>query len=96
MGIRHKPASFPDEQSKLQYALNRLRGVALEQMLPNIREDGTIGLEDLPPLIELLEAACGDPNGVATAKQKMREIKQINREFSEYYAGFEMSAANLE
>jgi len=28
MVIRHKPASFPDEQSKMRYAFNRLRGVA--------------------------------------------------------------------
>jgi len=28
MVIRHKPANFPDEQSKMRYAFNRLRGVA--------------------------------------------------------------------
>jgi hypothetical protein len=50
MVIRHKPASFPDEQSKMRYAFNRLRGVAFGQILPHVREDGTIGLEDLPAL----------------------------------------------
>jgi len=62
MVIRHKPASCPDEQSKMQYAFNRLRGVAFGQILPHVREDGTIGLEDLPALIQLLEAAFGDPD----------------------------------
>jgi len=79
MVIRHKPASFPDEQSKMRYAFNRLMGVALGQILPHVGEDGTIGLEDLPAFIQLLEAAFGDPDRVATAERKMREIKQKNR-----------------
>jgi len=51
MVIRYKPASFPDEQSKMRYAFNCLRGVAFGQILPHVREDGTIGLEDLPACI---------------------------------------------
>jgi hypothetical protein len=61
-----------------------------------VREDGTIGLEDLPAFIPLLEAAFGDPDGVATAERKMRAIKQKNREFSQYYAEFQVIAADLE
>src|SRR5882757_755298 len=96
MVIRHKPASFPNEQSKMRYAFNRLRGVALGQILPHVREDGTIGLEDLPAFIQLLEAAFGDPDRVATAERRMREIKQKNREFSQYYAEFQVIAADLD
>jgi hypothetical protein len=51
MVIRHKSASFPDEQSKMRYAFNRLRGIALGQILPYVQEDGMIGLEDLPAVI---------------------------------------------
>jgi hypothetical protein len=76
MVIRHKPASFPDEQSKMQYAFNRLKGIAFGQILPHVREDETIGLEDLPAFIQLLEAAVGDPDRVATAERKMQEFKQ--------------------
>jgi hypothetical protein len=47
MVIRPKPASFPDVQSKIRYAFNCLRGIALGQTLPHVREDGTIGLKDL-------------------------------------------------
>ena len=72
MVIQHKPASFPDEQAKMRYAFNHLRAVALGQILPHVREDGTIGLEDLPAFIQLLEAAFGDPEWVATAERKMR------------------------
>jgi len=96
MVIQHKPASFPDEQSKMRYAFNRLRGVALGQILPHVREDGTIGLEDLPAFIQLLEAAFGDPDRIATAERKMREIKHKNREFSQYYAEFQVIAADLD
>jgi hypothetical protein len=54
-------ASFPDEQSKMRYSFNILRGIALGQIVPHVQEDGTIGLEDLPPFIQLLEAVFGDP-----------------------------------
>jgi len=81
MVIRHKPGSVPDEQSKMRFAFNRLRGLALGQILPHVREDRTIELEDLPAFIQLLEAAFGDPDRVATAERKMRDIKQINLSF---------------
>jgi hypothetical protein len=61
MVIRHTPASFPDEQSKMRYTFNCLRGIALGQILPHVQEDGMIGLEVLPALIQLLEAALGIP-----------------------------------
>jgi hypothetical protein len=60
-----------------------LSGLALGQILPHIRENGEIGLEDLTAFIQLLEAAFGDPDRVATAERNMREIKQKNREFSQ-------------
>ena len=96
MVIRHKPAIFPDEQRKMRYVFNCLQGVTLGQVLPHVRQDGTIGLEDLPACIQLLEAAFGDRDLVATAKWKMREIKQKNREFSQHYAQFQVIAANMD
>jgi len=80
----------------MRYAFNRPRGVALSQILPHVRGDGTIGLEDLPALIQLLEAAFGDLDRIATAERKIREIKQKNREFSQYYAEFQVIAADLD
>jgi len=47
------------------------------------RENGTIGLEDLPASIQLLEAAFAYPDQVATTERTIREIKQKNRELSE-------------
>jgi len=95
MVIPHKPASLPGEQSKMWYTFNSLSGIAVGQILPHIRESGEIGLEDLPAVKQLLEAAFGDPDRVATAERKMREIKQMNREFSQYYAEIQVIAADL-
>jgi hypothetical protein len=62
MVMRHKPASFPDEQSRIWSTFHHLRGMGLDQILPHVRKDETIGLEDLPASIQLLEAAFGDHN----------------------------------
>jgi hypothetical protein len=96
MVIRQKTSSFPDEQSTMRYAFNRLSGLALRQILPHVQEDGDIRLAALSASIPLLEAAFGDPYRVATAELNMREIKQKNREFSQYYAEFQVIAANLD
>ena len=96
MVIRPNPASVPDEQLNMRYAFNRLRGVTLGQILPHVQEDGEIGLEDLPAFIKLLEAAFQDPDQVATTERNMREIKQKTCEFSQYYAEFQVIAADLD
>jgi len=64
--------------------------------LPHVQEDGTIGLEDQLAVIQLLEAAFGDPDRVATAEQKMQEIAQMNHWFYQYHAEFQVIAADLD
>ena len=96
MVIQHKPATFPNEQSKMRYKFNHLRGLALSQIMPYIQESREIGLEDVSAFIQLLEAAFVDPNWVATAGWEMWEIKQQNTEFSQYYAEFQVIATNLD
>jgi hypothetical protein len=96
MVIRHKPTSFPDEQLKMRYAFNHFRGVALGQISPHVWEDGTLGLEDITAFIPLLKVAFGDSDRVATAEHNMPEVKQKNREFSEYDAEFKVIAADLD
>jgi hypothetical protein len=46
----------------MRYAFNRLRVVALGQILPHAQDDGTIRLEDLTAFIQLLEEAFADPD----------------------------------
>jgi hypothetical protein len=96
MVIQHTPSRFPDEQTKMRYALNCLSGLTLKQVLPYIRENGEIGIEGLPAFIQLLEAAFGDHDQVATGERNMREIKQKNREFSQNYAEFQVIGADLD
>ena len=62
----------------------------------HVWEDGTIGLDDLPTFIQLVEAAFGDLDRVATTKRKMQEVKQKNREFSQYHAEFQVITADLD
>jgi hypothetical protein len=71
-----KPGNFPDEQSKMGYAFNRLKGIALGQILPHIQEDRTKGQEHPPAVMQRLEKAFEDPDCVATAERKIRDIKQ--------------------
>jgi hypothetical protein len=79
----------------MRYAFIRLCGLALNQVLPHARENGEIGLEGLPAFIQLLEAAFGDPDRVAAAERNVREIRQKNRKFSQYYAEFQVIAADV-
>jgi hypothetical protein len=80
----------------MRYAFNRFSGLALHQILPYVRENGELDLADLPAFIQLLAAAFGDPDRVATAERNMKEIKQKNGEFSQYYAEFQVIAADLD
>jgi hypothetical protein len=96
MIIRHKLNSFLDKQSKMRYAFNQLSGLALRKILPHVRENGKIDLGDPTAFIQLLEAAFGDPDRVATAERNMREIKQKIREFSQYFAEFQVIASDLD
>jgi hypothetical protein len=77
------------------YPFNCLRRVAICQILPHVREDGTIGQENLPAFIQPQEGAVEDPNRVATAERKMREIKPKITEFSQVYTEFQVIAADL-
>jgi hypothetical protein len=62
--------------------------------VPHLREDGMIGLEAIQKFIHLRQPGIEDTYEVVTAPQKLREIKQNNPEFSQYYAVFQVIAAN--
>jgi hypothetical protein len=96
MIILHKPSSFPDEQSKMTYAFNHLSGLALKQILLHVRDDREVWLDGVPAFIQLLEAPFRDPDRVATTERNIRENQQKNREFSQYYAEFQVMGACLD
>jgi hypothetical protein len=70
------------------YTFNCLVGIALGQILPHVWKDEMIGLEALSAFIQLLKAAVGDPDWVATTNRKMSKMKQINIYFFRYYVQF--------
>jgi len=62
----------------------------------HVLEDGMIGLEDLPALIESLEGAFGDPDRVATSEWKIWEIEHKHSEFSQFNHKFQVIAKDLD
>jgi hypothetical protein len=61
-----------------------------------IREDGIMRPEDLPAFIRQLGAEFGSHDRVASTRTKMRELKQMICEFSQYDAEFKVVAADLD
>ena len=91
--LRLKAALYPDDQSKLCYAVFLLEDCALDQITPHIKDD-RIDLADLAELIGILETAFGDPDRVAIVERKLRSLRQANWDFSTYYAEFTSYAAD--
>jgi hypothetical protein len=44
----------------------------------------------------IMETAVGSPDGITIAERKLEELKQINGNFSTYYAVFQHDAANVQ
>jgi hypothetical protein len=96
MVISCKPGSFPDKQKTIWHTFNLPKGVALVQIKPHIQNNGTIGLEHLPMVLQLLEAAFENPDRVATAEQKIRDTEQMRLELSQNYAESQLFATHLQ
>jgi len=91
LGDAHK---FVDVQHRLAYAVGFLKGKAYEQILPLINE-GNINIASVEALITLLENAFGDPDRVRTAERNLQNLRQKNRNFSDYLADFQRYAAEV-
>ena len=92
--LRLQTATRPDVQSRLRYAISLLRGDALNQVLPYIRDE-RVELSDLAALITILENAFGNPNHVKDSEYKLNTIQQGSRDFSSYFAEFQRHAAEV-
>jgi len=76
------------------YAFNRLEGRTQAQILPFI-QNGAFQLNDSNDIIRILEAAFGDPDPAATACTKLHGLKQGKKEFTAYFAEFQMLVSKL-
>ncbi|KAH0608755.1 uncharacterized protein H6S33_001889 [Morchella sextelata] len=83
---------YPTLQSKLSYAFSRLEGVAANQFLQYVGE-GSITLPSMVRFYEVLDTAFGDPDRMRTARRNLRNIRQRNRTFADYFAEFQRYAA---
>src|SRR6202022_584910 len=81
---------------KLRYAVRRLEGVALDQLMPYCDEiSGEVKLNTLKDLIDMLDLAFGDQDKAATAKRELLKLKQRDREFSQYFTEFQRYVADI-
>ncbi|KAH8144393.1 uncharacterized protein LAJ45_11617 [Morchella importuna] len=83
---------FPTLQSKLSYAFSRLEGIAANQFLQYVGEEG-IALPSMLRFYEISDTAFGDPDRMRTARRNLRNIRQRNRTFADYFAEFQRYAA---
>ena len=95
MKLQGDDARFPTEQHKLRYKVGLLQGNAFAQIQPYILET-TIDFTNVTALLNVLEAAFGDPDRTGTAERKLETLKQANRDFSTYYAEFSPHVANTQ
>jgi Asp-tRNA(Asn)/Glu-tRNA(Gln) amidotransferase C subunit len=84
-----------DDQHKLRYVYGYLQDNARNQIQP-YGQTNKISLEDVEPLIKILEAAFGDPDEVRMASGELDHLTQGNHEFSIYYAEFPRLMAILD
>jgi len=88
------PSRFPTPALRMGYAFNRLEGRAQAQILPFV-QNGAFQLEDSDDIIRILEVAFGDPDPAATARTKLHGLKQGKKEFTTYFAEFQMLVSKL-
>lgn len=86
---------FPTPQLQLSYAITRLEGQAMAQVLPKISHGG-IDFEDIEALFDFLRKAFGDPDRKATAKRELFLLRQTHKEFAVFIAEFSRLAAESE
>jgi hypothetical protein len=79
---------FPQDQHKLHYIYDYLKGNDQNQIQPYVQMDNIL-LDNVEAMIKILEATYGDPNEVRIASAKLDRLSQGNHEFSIYYAKFQ-------
>jgi len=79
---------------RMGYAFNRLEGWAHTQILLFI-QNGAFQLNDSDDIIRILEATFGHPDPAATAHTKLYGLKRGKKEFTAYFAEFQMLVSKL-
>ena len=82
-------------EHKLRYTVGLSQGNVFAQIQPYILET-TIDFINVTALLNVLEAAFGNPDRTGTAERKLESVKQTNRDFSTYYTEFSRHVANTQ
>ena len=80
---------FTVPKSNIAYAISRLEGNALAQVLPHVKSATEVNIESIDAFLKILEVAFGDPDKKGTAQRKIRSLRQTHRPFHEYLADFQ-------
>jgi len=88
------PSRFPTPALRMGYAFNRLEVRTQAQILPFV-QNGAFQLNNSDDIICILEAAFGDPDPAATTRTKLHGLKQGKKEFTAYFAEFQMLVSKL-
>ena len=83
---------FPSIGSELAYIFGLLKGRAQDQVEAQRLPDGTLPFEKRQDMLRVLDQAFGDPDEKGTAQRRLRDIRQANRSFSDFYAEFQRYA----
>ncbi len=95
MKLAGNPELFPNDTVKMQYAFSLFRKDALTWAEPYIQRKAGYELDDFDEFENAVETAFGDPNPKATAEQKLRELRQGNKEVATYLTEFNSIIAHL-
>jgi len=88
------PSRFSTPALRMGYTFNQLEGRAQAQILPFV-QNWAFQLGDTDYIIQILEAAFDDPDPAATARTKLLSLKQGKKEFTAYFAEFQMLMSKL-
>ena len=91
--LRVNCSIISDEQARLRYAFALLRGSALDQVLPYVRNN-RVDLANLDALTTILETAFGDPNQRRNAERKLHTLRIGTKDFASYYTKFQRYATD--
>lgn len=96
LSIAVQPGSFPDERTKILYALSFMTGGSAQTWAHNETEaviNGTSSISTFDAFARRVEDAFGDPDFARTARTKLHDLKMTsNMSADEYTAQFEILA----
>jgi hypothetical protein len=82
-------AHFTAPKSNIAYAISRLEGNALAQVLPLVKSATEVNIESIDAFFKILKVAFGDPDMKGTAQRKIRSLRQTHCPSHEYLAEFQ-------